>query len=112
MARTVVYLKKSNKKGKRYMVFVKNPQGQGGRTIHFGDSKMQNYTMHKDKERKARYLSRHKSRERWGKASIKTAGFWSRWLLWNKPSIGGSKRDIATRFNVSFKSGWVKKAKK
>jgi hypothetical protein len=100
--KTVVYLRKSTKPGKKYMVYV------DGRTIHFGASGMSDYTKHKDKERMNRYSARHKNRENWKKSGIKTAGFWSKWLLWNKPSILASKRNIASRFGVTFKSGWPK----
>lgn len=96
--RTVVYLRKSNRAGKKYMVTIDN------RTIHFGASGMSDYTKHKDKERKERYIQRHKRNEKWGKSGLKTAGFWSRWLLWNKPTITGSKRDISKRFNVTIRS--------
>ncbi len=98
--KTIVYLKKSTRKGKKYMVWV------NGKTVHFGSAGMSDYTKHKDKERKNRYISRHKTNENWKKSGIKTAGFWSKWLLWNKPSIGSSKSDIRKRFNVSFRSGW------
>lgn len=103
MAKLIIYLKKSNKSGKKWMVYV------DGKTIHFGAKGMSDYTIHKDKERMMRYTTRHKSRENWKKSGIKTAGFWSKWLLWNKPSFLGSKRDIQKRFNVTIKSGWPKK---
>ncbi len=103
MTRTIVYLKKSNKPGKKFMVRV------NGKTIHFGAKGMSDYTKHKDKERMKRYTTRHKKNENWNKSGIKTAGFWSKWLLWNKPTLAGSKRNISSRFNVTFKSGWPKK---
>ena len=70
-------MEKSTRKGKKYMVKYNN------RTIHFGQDGASDYTQHKDEERKERYISRHKKRERWGDPS--TAGFWSRWVLWNRP---------------------------
>ena len=66
-----------------------------GRTIHFGDAKYEDYTTHKDPKRKANYLARH-SGEDW--TDPKTAGFWARWLLWNKPSLVASVRDLEQRF--------------
>lgn len=101
--KTIVYIKKSNKPGKKYMVRIDN------KTVHFGAKGMSDYTIHKDKERKNRYVKRHKSKENWKKSGIKTAGFWSRWLLWNKPSITASKSDIKKRFNVAFRTSWPKK---
>jgi hypothetical protein len=104
-SKIIVYLKKSNRPGKKYMVFV------DGKTVHFGASGMSDYTKHKDKERMKRYSARHsRGGETWSKSGLKTAGFWSKWLLWNKPTISGSKRDISSRFNVTFKSGWPKKS--
>jgi len=104
MPKTLVYLKKSNRPEKKYMVLV------DGKTIHFGAAGMSDYTKHKDKDRMRRYSARHKrGGENWGKSGIKTAGFWSKWLLWNKPTIEASKRDIASRFNVLFKNSWPNK---
>jgi hypothetical protein len=104
MTKTIVYLKKSNKPDKKFMVKIDN------KTIHFGAKGMSDFTIHKDYERMQRYTNRHKKRENWGKTGIKTAGFWSKWLLWNKPSFEGSKKDIATRFNVTFKK-WPNNSK-
>ena len=49
-----------------------------------------------------RYLTRHKKREDWSKKGIDTAGFWSRWLLWSKPSLGGAIKLIENKFNVKI----------
>jgi hypothetical protein len=102
----IVYLKKSNKSGKKWMVKIDN------KTIHFGAKGMSDYTIHKDKDRMKRYVERHKKKENWKKSGIKTAGFWSRWLLWNKPSFNGSKSDISKRFGVKFSSKWSDKKSK
>lgn len=99
-----IYLQKSSKTGKKWKVTIEGKQGRT-KTVHFGASGYQDYTQHKDKERKERYLARHKSRENWGKSGIRTAGFWSRWLLWNKPTISGSLTDIRKRFKVQIKRG-------
>lgn len=81
-----------------------------GKTIHFGATGYSDYTKHKDKERMERYSARHKrGGETWTKSGIKTAGFWSKWLLWNKPTISASKKDIESRFGIKFISGWPKK---
>lgn len=74
----------------------------GNKTVHFGASSYQSYEVHKDPERKKRYENRHKSRENWSKSGIKTAGFWSKWILWNKPSLRGSIKDTENRFNIKI----------
>ena len=71
-------IQKSTRSGKKYMVKYNN------RTIHFGSEGMSDYTKHKDPERKERYIKRHQKRENWNDPS--TAGFWARWILWNKPT--------------------------
>ena len=86
-------LSKSTRAGKKYMVKF------DGRTIHFGAKGYEDYTTHKDPERKAKYLKRHAG-EKW--ADPMTAGFWARWLLWNQPSLMASIRDVEKRFNFSI----------
>jgi hypothetical protein len=78
-----VILSKSNSKGKKYKVIITD--GIKQRTIHFGASGYEDYTMHKDKERMKNYLSRHQKTENWD--DIFTAGWWSRWLLWSEPNM-------------------------
>ena len=72
------------------------------KTVHFGARGYEDYTMHKDDDRLSNYISRHHARENWTKSGIDTAGFWSRWLLWNKPSLRDSIKDIEKRFNVKI----------
>ena len=93
-----IVLKRSNKPDKKYMVKVDN------KTIHFGSKGMSDFTKNKDPERKNRYISRHKKRENWTKSGIKTAGFWSKHILWNKPTIRESIKNTENRFNIKIKS--------
>lgn len=99
MVNQIIYLKKSTKPNKKIMVTINN------KTIHFGAEGYSDYTKHKDKERKQRYIARHKSRENWTKTGIKTAGFWSRWILWNKPTLLGSIQDTSKKFKIKIKRG-------
>ena len=73
-----------------------------GKIVSFGAYGYDDFTLSGDEEKKRLYLLRHKAREDWTKRGIKTAGFWSRWLLWNKPSIEASIEDIEDRFNVKI----------
>lgn len=61
-----------------------------GRKVRFGRKGYSDYTIHKDSARMKRYLTRHRSRESWSRSGKYTAGFWSRWLLWSKPSLKGA----------------------
>jgi hypothetical protein len=63
-----------------------------GKKVYFGATGYQDFTQHKDEVRKNAYIQRHQKREDWNDPD--TAGFWSRWLLWNKPSIRASYEDI------------------
>jgi hypothetical protein len=73
------------------------------RILSFGDSRYSDFTLHKDEKRKELYINRHKKNERWNKSGIYTAGFWSRFLLWNKDALQASINDIKKRFNINVK---------
>ncbi len=91
----IIKLKKANDKKHKYIATVNDKK------IKFGAYGYSDYTIHKDKERKQRYIMRHKGMgEDWSKNGIDTRGFLARWLLWNKPSLEESIKDIEKRFNV------------
>lgn len=84
-----ITIKPSTNKDKKFMAIIDYPNIK--RTIHFGAKGMSDFTKNKDPERKANYISRHEPRENW--RDPLTAGFWSRWVLWNKTSLEQSKMD-------------------
>lgn len=96
----MIILKPSTRKAKKWMVVI--PTGQGTSTVHFGADGYSDYPEHQDDNRKRNYISRHRKNEDWTRSGLETAGFWSRWLLWNKPSLSESIKDIERRFNVSI----------
>ena len=71
---------------------------ENGPTVHFGATGYQDFTQHGDVDRKAAYLLRHESRENWTLKGVESAGFWSRYMLWNKPSLRASAADVRRRF--------------
>ena len=83
----------SDKPEKKYYIITKD-----NKRVYFGQASASDFTKHKNEERKNLYISRHKKNEDWGKSGIDTAGFWSRWLLWNKPTIKESYQDIKRKF--------------
>lgn len=94
-----IIIKPSNKQEKKYMAIIDDRK-----TIHFGAAGYEDYTILKDIERKQRYIDRHKTTEHWNNPL--TPGFWSRWLLWNKPTITESIRDTNKRFlNIHISLG-------
>lgn len=88
-----ILLTKSDKADKKWMVILPD-----GKKVRFGGAGYSDFTIHKDPERKERYIDRHKAREDW--EDWKTAGFYSRWLLWNKPTLRESIADTNKRFNI------------
>lgn len=84
------YLSKSSRKNKKFMI-----KSEGNKTVHFGDSRYSDYTIHKDEDRKKRYILRHRMREDW--SDPQTAGFWSYHLLWSKPTIYESIKSLKTK---------------
>jgi hypothetical protein len=93
---TTIHLTKSHRADKKYMVNV------DGKVTHFGATGYSDYTIHKDPERKQRYINRHQAREDWTKSGIHTAGFWSRWLLWGEPTLPASIKAIERKFGVKI----------
>ena len=88
------YPYKSDKPGKKYYIIA-----ESNRKIYFGASGYSDFTIHKDEQRKQRYIDRHKNDETWSKSGVDTC-FWSSWLLWNKPTIKESYTDIKRRFSI------------
>lgn len=93
-----VVIKKSTNSAKKYMaIFYQD--GKKIKTTHFGAAGMSDYTKHKNKSRKKRYMNRHRSRENWNNPM--SAGALSRWILWNKPTLKASIDDYKKKFNFS-----------
>ena len=92
-------LKRSSNPKKKWCVsFVK---GDKRRTIHFGATGYSDYTQHKDKERRARYIARHQKRENFNDPF--SAGFWAKKILW------GETTSVRTNFNKVVKQYNLKK---
>jgi Family of unknown function (DUF5754) len=68
-------------------------------TQPFGQKGYSDYTKHKDPQRKARYIARHKRmHEDWSDPT--RAGTLSRFILWNKKTFKASVKDFKRRFRV------------
>ena len=103
---------------------------QEGGHVDFGGRGYSDFTIHKNPLRMRSYMIRHGAApyiperllkeknpqkvlngllnisnshlENWKHSGIKTAGFWSRWLLWSVPSFNGAKKIITKKFNIKF----------
>ena len=93
-----VYMQPSSRSEKKYMVvFERNGRPT---TVHFGATGYSDFTLHKDEERRRRYDQRHRRRETWTKEGIGTPGFWAKWILWSKPTLGSAVRHAEDKFNL------------
>ena len=87
-----IVISPSDKPNKKYRARI-----DGTRSVYFGQAGASDFTIHKDPERKQRYLNRHRGmNEDWTNPS--TAGFYATNLLWNKPTIAASIADTNRRF--------------
>ena len=86
-----IEIKRSHLPNKKY-----DPVINGKKTIPFGQKGASDYTIHKDEARKQRYLERHKTAENW--SNPKTAGFYSRWLTWEKPTLKQAAANLSRKF--------------
>lgn len=91
-----IKIQKSKRKGKKLDAVFENTTTGRTKTISFGASGYSDFTKHKDKARKQRYINRHKKRENWN--NLMTPGALSRWVLWNKPSLQASINDYKKKF--------------
>lgn len=92
-------VKKSDKPNKKLMAVFTKDNGRT-KTTHFGAKGMDDYTITKDKEQRARYRQRHKK-------DLKTndptkAGFLSYYILWgDSTSRSENIKNYKKRFNFN-----------
>jgi len=100
---SMIKLKKGKKKYEAKFE-ITQPNGKiSKKTIKFGAQGMSDYTIHKDKERRERYINRHKKDLRTNNPI--RAGFLSMYILWNKPTFKSSLTDYKKRLNIYNKTG-------
>jgi hypothetical protein len=72
----------STRPDKKFDIYVETPSG-GVKKVSFGATGYEDYTIHKDKERRERYRTRHR-KDRINDPT--SPGFWSWWVLWGESS--------------------------
>ena len=70
-----------------------------GKVISFGDNRYSDFTKHKNEERKMNYIKRHQN-EDW--TDLNKSSTWSRYILWNKPTMKESINDMKKLFNIKI----------
>lgn len=66
--------------------------------VSFGDPNGEQYPIHRDPTKKYNYIKRHMVNENW--EDPYTAGYWSRFILWNKLTLEDSVKDTAKRLGA------------
>ena len=79
-----ILIKKSSKDGKKYDAVI-----DGKKTVSCGQAGASDFTIHRDEERRQRYIARH-SREDWSIHNFDSPAWFSRWVLWEKPLLQGA----------------------
>ena len=98
--------KKAKDKIHKYKVELLDMTNNKKFSVKFGAFAMNDYTIYAEKEDedkdkyKRQYLNRHRKREDWN--DIRTPGFWSRWVLWNKPTLKASIFDVVNRYKIKI----------
>ena len=87
-----------NKKWKAIFSHVVDGKSKKIKTVQFGDNRYQDYTQHKDPERRTKYRSRHKSDLT--KGDYMSPGYLSYYLLWGES--GALDKNIIT-YKKKFK---------
>jgi len=95
MTKPIYTLSKSTRKDKKWM--IETPEGK---TIHFGASGYEDYTMHKNLARKTSYIVRHQLNENWN--DLNTAGAWAKNLLWSEPTLEESIKKMKSKFEIKI----------
>lgn len=104
---TRVVISRSPKANKKLQAVIYHNDGRR-KTIHFGSSKHEDYTTYYKRdqtlaaERRENYIKRHKKREDFSSEGVFTAGFLSRFVLWEKPTIDAAVRQLNDRFSGIF----------
>ena len=94
-----VKFSKSDRDGKKMKAVFYDNDGKKIKTTHFGQKNASDFTIHKDEDRKKRYLARHtRNNEDWN--DYMSAGSLSRYILWNQPTLSASIASYKKRFNL------------
>lgn len=88
----MIKLTESSRKNKKYQVSVNDT------VIHFGQKGYDDYTIHKDDERKKRFYQRFKRT-----TDIYSPLFWSMNILWNKPTLKESIDNTNKLYGLNIK---------
>ena len=87
-----IVIEESTRKGKKFQAT------NGQKTVHFGDSNYQDFTQHKDEQRKKNYLSRHGKEDHTISNALSPA-FLARHVLWSEKTVPEAVRKLNRKYN-------------
>ena len=91
-------LKKSNRKGKRFVIEMP----KFGHSHHFGSDVGQTFIDHKDEKKKSNWIARHKVNKNWNDKH--SAIYHSRKLLWSEDTLTKSIKKYEKEHNIKIKN--------
>lgn len=83
---------------KKFQAVFYNKKGKIIKNTHFGAKGYEDYTIHKDNERKERYIKRHRKNENWN--DFTSAGSLSRYILWEDKNLYTAIKKYKKRFKL------------
>ncbi len=103
MSKTKVEIMKSKYSNKKFTIIIYYADdGKKRKTLQIGQAGAKDFTLGANETKKNAYIKRHQIRENHGISGIETRGFWSRWLLWEKPSITEAIKNMESKFNLDI----------
>lgn len=94
---------KSPRSNKRYRVIMGS--GDDQHSHDFGSPTAQTYVDGASEQKRQNYLKRHRANEDW--SNIHSAGFWARYLLWEKRTLREAARYIQRNFDIEIQKSKV-----
>ena len=88
--------KKYDKYNKKYDAIIDD--GEKITRVSFGDNRFEDFTFHKDEERKKLYIGRRSNMEKKYLDDPYAPAFYAMNILWNKPTISKSIKDTNKRY--------------
>lgn len=93
-------IEKGTAKNKKLKAIFYDENGKKIKTTQFGDSRYEDYTQHKDKERRSKYRLRHK--KDLDKGNYMSAGFLSYYILWGESAaLKTNIKQYKKKFNLT-----------
>ena len=101
-------IEKSNRENKKWKATFTNTNIDKFKTVHFGDSRYEDYTIHKNKTRMLKYKNRHNKDNLNNPLS---PGSLSMYILWSDPSFTQGLVNYSNHYNIMLSPKLLKRYK-